>query len=160
METKHIEIYFDGSCINNPGGQMGFGVVFIDLQTKERFEINDGENAYIGNTNNVAEYRALLLGLNKLSNYNFCNVTIKGDSQLVINQISGKWKVKNNNKFFYTEYALEALETIKSLFTNNHIKFRFEWIPRELNEDADRLSNIYHSSLDIDYRDMVKRMSF
>ena len=160
METKHIELYFDGSCIQNPDGQMGFGVLLIDLQTKDRVELYGGELPCKGNTNNVAEYRALLMGLNKLFEYNFCNVTIKGDSQLVINQISGKWKIKKNTNSYYTEYALETIEIIKSLFIKNNIKFRFEWIPREQNEDADRLSNKFHCKSDSDYSDMVKSMRF
>ena len=91
-----IEILFDGLCEPvNPGGMATFGFVIIQDET----QIAEGSGLVgsgEGMTNNVAEYEAILsaivkfkeLGLNE-------SLIIKGDSKLVINQSSGKWKIKS-----------------------------------------------------------------
>ena len=161
---KTIELYFDGSCLVNPNGAMGFGALLIDLDSKTRTELSDGEPASKGNTNNVAEYRALLMGLDELDKVKDANVKIMGDSKLVISQISGDWKIKNKpnakSQPKYAPYALQAREKIVSLFKNNNIRFNFEWIPREQNEDCDSLSNRFHNKDFYDYSQMVKAMKY
>lgn len=131
-----IELYFDGCCEpKNPGGNGGAGVII----KKDGVTIEQLAN-YCGNgqnmTNNVAEYQALIDGLKYLSNQNLFNEEIKvfGDSQLVIEQMSGRWKIK---KGIYEPKAIEAAK-LKIKFKN----IKFEWIPREQNIECDCLSKI------------------
>jgi len=127
-----IEIYFDGLCEPvNPGGMVTFGFVIIQDET----QIAEGSGLVgsgEGMTNNVAEYEAILsaivkfkeLGLNE-------SLIIKGDSKLVINQSSGKWKIKSETAKKYVPLIKEALEGYD---------YQFEWISRDKNTRADELT--------------------
>ena len=87
---------------------------------------------YVGNTtNNVAEYKGLILGLKYLKmNYKF--LKIKGDSMLVINQMTGKYKVKS-------PHLLVLYNEAKELCQDMNVEFIY--IPREENKEADALAN-------------------
>ena len=136
-----IEIYFDGACgPNNPGGKCGGGAVIkkdneILAEIAERYQPKE-----IGQTsNNVGEYFALLKALEYLfvKNLHKEPIMVYGDSNMVINQMSGNWKINTKHKKIYTEIGLHALE-----FGKNFSLIRYEWIPREQNEHADELSKI------------------
>lgn len=126
------EIYFDGLCEPvNPGGTATFGFVI----TRNGEQIAEGSGLVgkgEGMTNNVAEYEAILnaimrfkeLGLNE-------SLLIKGDSNLVIKQLSGKWKIKSDTAKKYVPLIKEALQGFE---------YQFEWIEREQNTLADRLT--------------------
>lgn len=129
-----IKVYFDGACTPNPGGIVSYGAAIFD-ESKLIYEISKlidipKEKA----TNNVAEYIACIAGLNycldkKLEHE---EILFLGDSQLIINQLAGLWKIKDGA---YTEYAVKALFKSK-LFKN----ITFQWIPREENSHANALS--------------------
>ena len=129
-------MHFDGSCEPfNPGGRMGFGVHISDENGTVLFAHSSGEDFAPTNTNNVAEYRALNIGLEWLIEQGYhtsAHVLIYGDSALVINQMNGAWKVRGGR--YYTEYqrAAEHKPKFKSV--------TFNWVRRELNEVADVLS--------------------
>jgi ribonuclease HI len=120
-------LYFDGCSKGNPG-PAGSGALIR----------NNGENIwsgceYIGTTtNNVAEYKGLILGLKQLKVLNINKVIVKGDSMLVINHMTGKYKV--NAPHLITLYN-EAKELIKD------IEVTFLYIPRLQNKEADQLAN-------------------
>lgn len=136
MNPNIIECYFDGCCAPvNPRGYMGMGAVVIKdnvgIFWHSSFELPNSKNS-----NNVAEYKALIAALKYLldSGYQNEKIIVYGDSNLVVSQMKGKWRIKNGL------YALTAFEAkrLVSKFTD----ITFEWIPREKNEEADYLSNL------------------
>lgn len=87
---------------------------------------------YFDWTNNVAEYRALVLGLRVLRNMNAKNIYIYGDSELVINQVKRIYQAKHSRLRSYTNLVLDLLES----FNEHHLSF----IPRKENGIADALA--------------------
>lgn len=131
-----IEVWFDGCCEPiNPGGNGGFGVI-IKQDGKVLDQISGFCGKGDGMTNNVAEYSGAIAGMNWLLNAGLEQeeVLIRGDSQMVVQQMSLKWKIKRGA---YQEKAMEAM-TLRRRFTN----LKFDWIPREQNLDCDCLSKI------------------
>ena len=91
-------------------------------------------NAYIGEaTNNVAEYRAVLLGLELASSLGACEVEVVNDSELVARQIGGQYKVKNPGLRPLWADTMDALREFDSWSVQN--------VPRALNARADELVN-------------------
>jgi ribonuclease HI len=121
-------LYFDGGSRGNPGRAAGGAVIIVnggESHTAKRFL------PYA--TNNEAEYTGLIVGLNKAKELGIERLEIKGDSNLVVNQIKGLWKVKSDRLFpFYNE----ALQTLQ-----NFAHFTIAWIPREQNNLADTAVN-------------------
>ncbi len=121
------ELYIDGASRGNPG-KAGIGFVIF----KNGHEIlRDGK--YIGvKTNNEAEYFALLLGLKKCLELGINSVKIYSDSKLLVNQINGIYKIKDDKlKRLYKE--------IRKILKN--INYKIEHIPREKNKIADNIAN-------------------
>jgi len=130
-----IVVHIDGLCEPvNPGGTATFGYVIRD----DSGSILTSKSGVVGKgpamSNNVAEYAALCEALEFLLKKNRENssIEVKGDSALVMNQMSRKWKFR---KGLYREKYQEALR-LMARFTD----LRFRWIPREENEEADKLS--------------------
>jgi ribonuclease HI len=133
-----IFLYFDGLCEPiNPGGIATYGyVIFKD--SRKIFEESGVVGAgYRGDdvSNNVAEYTALIKGLEwLLFNYKSEDeVVIRGDSQLVIMQLKGKYKVRAFRLIPLYSKAMELLKQIPNFS-------RVEWIPRRENSLADELT--------------------
>ncbi|GMG99346.1 hypothetical protein Nepgr_001186 [Nepenthes gracilis] len=121
-------IEYDGASKGNPG-QAGAGVV---LRAEHGMVWRLREGIGIA-TNNVAEYRAVILGMKCALKGGFKHVLVRGDSQLVCMQIQGLWKTKNQNM---VDLCREARE-LRDKFTS----FRIEHITRELNFEADAQAN-------------------
>ncbi|MGW1724596.1 bifunctional RNase H/acid phosphatase [Streptomyces sp. NPDC002306] len=120
----------DGGSRGNPG-PAGYGSVVIDAATGETL----AERAeYIGvATNNVAEYRGLVAGLRAARELDpTAEVSVRMDSKLVVEQMSGRWKIKHPAM---KPLAAEAA----GVFPPGQVTY--EWIPRERNKHADRLAN-------------------
>ncbi|MFJ6082268.1 bifunctional RNase H/acid phosphatase [Streptomyces sp. NPDC092369] len=120
----------DGGSRGNPG-PAGYGSVVLDAVTGETLT----EAAeYIGvATNNVAEYRGLLAGLRAAHALDpSASVHVRMDSKLVVEQMSGRWKIKHPDM---KPLAAEAA----GIFPPDRVTY--EWIPREQNKHADRLAN-------------------
>ncbi|MER5825546.1 bifunctional RNase H/acid phosphatase [Streptomyces mirabilis] len=120
----------DGGSRGNPG-PAGYGAVVIDAATGETL----AERAeYIGiATNNVAEYRGLVAGLRAAHELDpAARVRVRMDSKLVVEQLSGRWKIKHPDM---KPLAAEAAR----VFPPDRITY--EWMPRERNKHADRLAN-------------------
>jgi ribonuclease HI len=116
----------------NPGGIGAYGYV-IEVDGKVLIDGNGiiGEGRSI--SNNVAEYEALIHLLEKLIELGMKNdVLVMGDSQLVINQMSGAWNAKGG---LYLE-SFKSARVMATAFTG----LKFKWVPREQNAMADRLS--------------------
>lgn len=130
-----IEAWFDGAAVNNgQGGYIGMGA-YIHLDGKLFMEYDDILPPSPNNSSNMAEYLALKWILDTLhsKNYTSADITIHGDSKLVIEQMSGNWKVKSG---LYKSSALHCL-MMKTKFSS----VKFVWIPRHLNKKADELSS-------------------
>lgn len=129
-----IKIWFDGACTpRNPGGIATFGFV---IKTDKKYLHHDhGITGLPPETScNLAEYAGLRAALIWLIQYNLTKeiIQIYGDSNLVINQMFGTWRIKNG---IYSEIALETEKILKSFPYING-----SWIPREQNSEADELS--------------------
>lgn len=85
-------------------------------------------------TNNVAEYTAAIEGLDRASGLGARSVLLRSDSKLLIEQLSGRWRVKNPTLI----HLHERVRTLLSRFSGG---VAFEHVPRELNREADRLAN-------------------
>ncbi len=126
------EIFFDGLCEPQPHGVGTYGYVIYSHGKKVREDcgfIGKGPNM----TNNVAEYTAVVEALSWAHSHALLKgkVVVKGDSQLVIRQLQGSYKVKSgtSKKFF---------PVIKELAKG--VKIMYEWVAREENTEADFLS--------------------
>ena len=130
MKTKITELIvnIDGASSGNPG-DASIGVVIKDKSCLYQETVSQ----YIGQTtNNVAEYRALLMALNRAIELAAEKLSVKSDSELLVKQIKGVYKVKNDA---LKELNAQALSMIK--------KFKFfhiEHVRREYNKDADKLA--------------------
>jgi ribonuclease HI len=129
--SKHIEevvIYTDGASKGNPGPAGAGGVILTpDGETVEEFREHLGRT-----TNNVAEYEAVRIGLTRALALGARRVTVRLDSELVANQLAGRFKVKDTkliDRYLEVERLLSRLDSV-----------RFETIPREKNARADRLA--------------------
>ncbi|MFF7838732.1 histidine phosphatase family protein [Streptomyces ossamyceticus] len=120
----------DGGSRGNPG-PAGYGSVVLDGATGEPL-VEAAE--YIGvATNNVAEYRGLIAGLKAAYALDpTATVRVRMDSKLVVEQMSGRWKIKHPDM---KPLAAEALR----VYAPGHVTY--EWIPRDQNKHADRLAN-------------------
>lgn len=109
---RTFEIVFDGGSINNPG--LGYGSYIV---SEDGVELHARDREEFGNpiTNNQAEYLALTRALTWLSQeldpdeLANASVIIRGDSQLVLNQLKGTWKVKNAGLRSYFDAARQLL---------------------------------------------------
>ncbi|CAN0924440.1 Ribonuclease HI [Linum grandiflorum] len=122
-------LYFDGASKGNPG-PAGAGAVLCSPDGRMVWRLCEGVGIA---TNNVAEYRGLLLGLKQALKKGFIDISVQGDSNLVCMQIQGIWKVKNKN---LANVGQEA-RNLKDQFRT----FQISHIPREFNAEADALAN-------------------
>lgn len=127
--NKKLIIYTDGGARGNPG-PAGIGVVIFN----EKQDIVGQYKKYIGETtNNQAEYKAVVLGLEKAKEFDAEEVEVNLDSELVCSQINGVYKLKN--KDFQDSFI--KIYNLKQSFK----KIEFKYIPREKNKLADSLAN-------------------
>ncbi|MEU0369184.1 bifunctional RNase H/acid phosphatase [Streptomyces sp. NPDC006283] len=127
---REFVVEADGGSRGNPG-PAGYGAVVLDPVTGETL----AEAAeYIGvATNNVAEYKGLVAGLRAAHALDpEAIVRVRMDSKLVVEQMSGRWKIKHPDM---KPLAAEAAR----VFPRSQVTY--EWIPRERNKHADRLAN-------------------
>lgn len=127
--SLRVRVNVDGGARGNPGPAAIAAVV-----SDESGEVLRAESATIGRaTNNVAEYRALILGIQLAAELGADEVELVGDSELVVRQIEGRYKVKDAGlKPLYAE-AKAALEQLPA-WSIRHVK-------RKFNAEADRLVN-------------------
>lgn len=122
-------IHIDGGSRGNPG-PAGVGVVILgpDGQAKEQI------HRYIGEaTNNVAEYQALLLALERARVLGYTDIEVYSDSELLVRQIQGRYQVRNA--------ALRPLFVRAQERIAGFRHFKIQHVPREQNMEADALAN-------------------
>jgi ribonuclease H / adenosylcobalamin/alpha-ribazole phosphatase len=125
-----VVVEADGGSRGNPG-PAGYGAVVRDASTGR---VLAERAASIGTaTNNVAEYGGLIAGLEAARDLGADEVDVRLDSKLVVEQMSGRWKVKHP--------AMQPLHREASELRSSFARVRFRWIPRAENAHADRLAN-------------------
>ena len=125
---KKLLIYTDGSCRGNPG-EGGAGVIIKNRQGRTLSQIKK----YLGLvTNNIAEYSALILGLQEARRFGSRELEIYLDSELVANQINGVYRVRDG--------TLKSLEEEVRKLLGHFTRWQINYIPREDNREADRLA--------------------
>jgi probable phosphoglycerate mutase len=128
--ARELIVEADGGSRGNPG-IAGAGSIVIDPATGE---ILAEIGTYVGiASNNVAEYHGLISGIRKALEIDpNANLHVRMDSKLVVEQMSGRWKIKHPAM---ADLAAEA----RGLLTGTPVSF--EWMPRAENSRADRIAN-------------------
>ncbi|WP_131767723.1 bifunctional RNase H/acid phosphatase [Candidatus Protofrankia californiensis] len=129
--SRRLVVEADGGSRGNPG-PAGYGALVRDADTGEVLAERAGA---IGRaTNNVAEYQGLIAGLRAAADIDpAADVDVRMDSKLVVEQMSGRWKIKHP--------AMRPLATEAAGIAREFPRVRYSWIPRERNGHADRLAN-------------------
>ena len=122
-------LHADGGARGNPG-PAGIGVVLATPDGEVIGELAEG----IGRaTNNVAEYKALIAGLELALAHSVTELEVFLDSELVVSQMNGDWKIKND--------ALRRLAIEARRLLNRFESTKLTHVRRDLNADADKLAN-------------------
>ncbi|KAL6523404.1 hypothetical protein OROGR_017007 [Orobanche gracilis] len=129
-DGRSCTLEFDGASKGNPG-QAGAGAVLRSDDGSLILRLREGLGVA---TNNVAEYRAFILGLKCAIGRGFTSVRVRGDSKLVCMQIQGQWNVKNQN----ISNLVEEAKKLKDKFAS----FQVMHVLRELNSEADKQANL------------------
>lgn len=126
---KEVKLYGDGGSRGNPGPS-AYGFAILDMNDNVLFK----KGQYIGvTTNNQAEYKAVLFGLEEAKKQGVKKIEVYLDSQLVVNQMNGSYKVRNQD-------LLPIYSSIKGLLKDFE-NISFTHVPRELNKLADSMVN-------------------
>jgi ribonuclease HI len=125
-----ITAHVDGGARGNPG-PAGYGAVITDQRGDVLAELYAGIGV---STNNVAEYRGLLAALEWALAHGHARVHVKSDSLLIVQQMLGNYRVKHEGLLPLYRQARHLVAQIGAV--------TFEHVRRELNKDADRLSNL------------------
>jgi ribonuclease HI len=141
-KKTNLLIFTDGGARGNPG-PAGIGAVFYEQASTAKKDIASPKikpkkiaeiKKYIGeSTNNFAEYTALLTALQRAAEMHYENVQCFLDSELVVRQLNGQYKVR--------EQSLKPLAEKVLKLTNNFKKITFNHVPRDKNAVADKLVN-------------------
>lgn len=137
-----VVAYIDGGARGNPG-PAGYGVRIESAEGTLLDELHGGLGVA---TNNVAEYNGLLAALQWALDHRETRVQIRADSELLVKQMRGEYRVKNP--------GLQPLHARARLLVQQLDQVRFEHVRRELNKEADRLSNL---GMDVAERQLGKR---
>jgi len=125
-----VVVEADGGARGNPG-PAGYGAVVLDADTGTVLA-ERGEALGVA-TNNVAEYQGLIAGLRAAAEIGATSVDVRMDSKLVVEQMCGRWQIKNP--------GLRPLAAQAATLVREFDLVRFSWIPREQNKRADTLAN-------------------
>nr|MDT0658843.1 bifunctional RNase H/acid phosphatase [Micromonospora sp. DSM 115978] len=125
-----VVVEADGGARGNPG-PAGYGAVVRDAGTGQVLA-ERSESIGVA-TNNVAEYRGLIAGLEAAADVRAVEVEVRMDSKLVVEQMCGRWQIKNP--------GLRPLAAQAAGLVHRFDAVAFEWIPRERNRHADALAN-------------------
>lgn len=130
MTGVRVIVEADGGSRGNPG-VAGYGAVVWDADHEA---VLAERKEYIGRaTNNVAEYRGLIAGLGAARDLRADEVSVRMDSKLVVEQMTGRWKVKHPDMIPLAQQARDLVAEFS--------RVDFRWIPRKQNSHADRLAN-------------------
>jgi len=130
MQIKKMILFTDGASQGNPG-RAAIGVIIKDEQGSVITSVSQS----IGRaTNNQAEYRAVITALEEAIKAGARQVEIRSDSELIVRQINGRYRVKNATLKPLYQKVMELQSRLEG--------FAISHIPREQNNEADRLANL------------------
>ncbi|MDO4874138.1 MAG: ribonuclease HI family protein [Candidatus Gracilibacteria bacterium] len=129
--TQKLLLFTDGGSRGNPG-PAGCGIFIADENMNP---LKKGYRFLGETTNNIAEYTAIKIGIEKCIEMGATEIEVRADSKLAIEQLSGNFKIKNEN---LRRIFLE----IQDILADWDGKITYIHIPREQNKEADRLSNV------------------
>ena len=130
VTADSVIVEADGGSRGNPG-PAGYGSVVRDAASGE---VLAERKAGLGHTtNNVAEYNGLIAGLEAATELGARTVHVRMDSKLVVEQMSGRWKIRHP--------VLQPLALRARKLASGFASISFEWVPRTRNKHADRLAN-------------------
>ncbi len=126
-----IMAYTDGASRGNPG-ESGIGIILKDAQENTI----STQYGYIGKaTNNIAEYTALTACLKLVQKMQCSSLVVHSDSELMVRQLNGQYKVKDEGiKKYYQQ--------VRNILADSKYQFTIKYVPREMNLEADRLANM------------------
>ncbi len=136
MDEKSLKVFTDGGSRGNPGPAAAG--VFITLENEELFK----GGKYLGETtNNIAEYQALILAVNwvftNFAKHKVDAVVFTMDSELIVKQIKGEYKVKDEKLKQLYNLVIEKLNLLK----DNQVNYQFKHVLRHENKVADKVVN-------------------
>lgn len=130
MEQGYLVAYIDGGARGNPG-PAGYGVVIEDEVGRPIAELSE----FLGHqTNNYAEYSGLLAALNYAIRHSFNALRVVSDSELMVKQINGQYKVSSPTLKELHGQAMKLIDQVDY--------FEIKHVLREKNREADRLANL------------------
>lgn len=132
VERDEVLIYSDGGSRGNPG-PAAIGALVLDPSTSPPTRLATVSERIGSTTNNVAEYRAVIAGLEAARDFPARAVRVRADSLLVIEQLKGKWRVKQEH--------LRALHARARDLLDEYEEVDLAHVRREQNADADALVN-------------------
>ncbi|MGQ9604210.1 MAG: ribonuclease HI family protein [bacterium] len=125
-----VIVYADGASVGNPGDS-GCAALVVDEQGNVLAE----DYRYLGkNTNNYAEYQGVILGLKMALRIGAREVEMRLDSELLVNQIKGEYKVRSRNLAKQYQKVMELIRNFEG--------FKIVQVDRSQNKDADRLATL------------------
>ena len=127
-----LVIFCDGGSRGNPG-PAAIGAVVLDPSTDPPTRVATVSERIGETTNNVAEYRALIAGLEAAAPFRAARVRVRADSMLVVQQLRGEWRVRQSHLRPLYDEARALLRAYQSVDIAH--------VPREKNADADALVN-------------------
>ncbi|KZZ82550.1 MULTISPECIES: reverse transcriptase-like protein [Bacillaceae] len=142
-EPSSVIVYFDGS-FDKDTGKSGAGAAIYYKIGKENYRVRINRTLDELTSNNEAEFAALLLGANYLEELSVTgqNVQFKGDSLVVINQLSGEWPC-------YEEQHQVWINRIEEVLSKLKVTGDYESVPRKENKEADQLSKQAIQGMDV-----------
>jgi ribonuclease HI len=133
-----LQLYCDGGSRSNPGPS-GLGVAGYHVSVDGTKECIFEKGIFLENcSNNFAEYLALIHALNYAADSDYKNIELYSDSKLIVEQVTGNWKVKSND---LKELAQTAISRVMAL-RRGGTQVSITWVPREKNIHADSLANL------------------
>jgi ribonuclease HI len=131
-DREELLVYSDGGSRGNPG-PAAIGAVVLDPSTDPPTRLAVVSERIGVATNNVAEYRAVVAGLEAAREFGARRIRVRADSQLLVRQLEGRYRVKQEHLRPFFERARELLSEYEVAV--------LEHVPREANVDADALVN-------------------
>lgn len=128
-KNKVYTLFVDGASRGNPGAA-SIGCSVVDENNEEVFSISESIGV---RTNNQAEYTAWVRGLEECLKKKITHLIVKSDSELIIRQLQGRYKVKSPE-------LIPLHQTVKS-YISQFETFNMTHVPREQNQRADELAN-------------------
>jgi probable phosphoglycerate mutase len=133
-----LQLYCDGGSRSNPGPS-GLGIAGYDISVDGVKECIFEKGVYLENcSNNLAEYMAMFHGLNFAATSDYKHVEMYSDSKLIVEQVTGRWKVKSEDLKGWANKCVSRIQEMKKA----GIQVTTTYVPREKNVHADSLANL------------------